>query len=1019
VTELTGRRAECDVLDQFLTAVRGGASRALVIYGEAGMGKTALLEYMADHAEGCRVVRAAGVQTEMELAFATLHQLCAPLLDYLERLPRPQRDALLTVFGLSAGPPPDRFLTGLAVLSLLSEAAGKEPLLCLIDDVQWADHASAQVLTFAARRLGTESVGLVLATRALSDDLAGLRRLAVAGLREADARALLEAALTGPVDAQVRDQIVAETHGNPLALLELPRTLTAAELAGGFGLPGALRLPGSVEESFQRRVGALPAETRRLLALAAADPVGDAALVWRAAGRLGIGPGSAGPAVEAGLAEFGARVRYRHPLVRSVAYRSAPARERHQAHAALAAATDPDVDPDRHAWHQAQATSAPDEDVAAELERSAGRARARGGLAAAAAFLEHAAILTPDPARRAGRALDAAQAKFQAGAFDAARDLLVMAEAGPITELQQARVDLLRAQIAFAMSRGSDAPPLLLGVAGRLERIDASLSRATYLDAMKAAMFAGRLAGPGGSLPEVARVVGAAARSLESPRAPDLLLVGLTARFNEGYAAGVPILRRALAAYASDVSEDEEVRSLWLAGTAAMHTWDDESWQAISARFVQLSRDTGSLTELPIALLLRAHLHLFSGELSAAASLLGELQAVADATGSHFTPYITWALAAWRGREAEVSALVEATITDAIQHGQGLAIAVASWAEAVLHNGLGHYGQAMTAAHRASCYDGELTPSDWALVELIEAATRSQMAETAAGALSRLAEQAEASGTDWVLGAAARCRALLSQGDAAEGLYREAITRLARTRMRPDLARAHLLYGEWLRRERRRAEAREQLRTAHGMLDAIGMDGFAERARRELRATGETARKRADAASDQQLTMQESQVAQLARDGMSNPEIGARLFLSPRTVQYHLGNVFAKLGISSRNQLRLVLPADAVTGLRRLHSERTGHCPSRANRLLRPGSPIATGDLRGRQPPRTRNQRPRTSRTSSSTDISWPGRASSPYAQAIDRPVPVPWLVPALATWRIRSRRARRENSGDDDARKL
>jgi DNA-binding CsgD family transcriptional regulator len=938
MAKLTGRRGECDILDQFVDAVRGGASRALVVQGEAGVGKTALLQYAADHAEGCRVVRALGVQTEMELAFATLHQLCAPLLPYLDRLPNPQRQALLTVFGLDEGPPPDRFLVGLAVLSLLAEAAAADPLLCLVDDVQWADRASARLLAFVGRRLGTESVGLVLGTRTLSDDLTGFEQLAVAGLREPDARTLLETALTVPIDAQVRDQIVAETGGNPLALLELPRTLTAAELAGGFGLPGVLRLPGSVEESFQRRVSALPGETQRLLVLAAADPIGDAALIWLAAGRLGIGPEAAEPAAESGLAELGIRIRFCHPLVRSVAYRSAPAAERRQAHAALAAATDPRLDPDRHAWHRAWSVSAPDEDVAMELERSAGRARARGGLSAAAAFLERATMLTPDPARRARRALDAAEAKMLAGAFDAALDLLAMAEAGPISELEQIGPDLVRAQIAFAKSRGTDAAPVLLDVAVRLERIDPSLSRETYLDAMKAAMFAGRLAGPGGGLQDIARVVGAAGWPAESLRAPDLLLAGLAANFNEGYSAAAPFLRRGVAAWASwagEASEQEEMRSLWMAGIAAQRIWDDDGYRRMADRYVQLARQTGSLSELPLALLHRAHVHLFSGELNAASSLFGELQAVADATGAHFTPYIAWALAAWRGEETEVSTMIEATITDAIDHGQGLSVAVASWAEALLYNGLGKYDQAVVAAHRASSYDGELTPKEWALVELVEAAVRSKMTATAVSAVSWLAGQADASGTDWALGIVARCRALLSEGDAAEELYRQALVHLARTRMRPDLARAHLLYGEWLRRERRRGEARDQLRTARELLDAIGMAGFAERARRELQATGETARKRAGPPTDHQLTAQERQIAQLARDGMSNPEIGARLFISPRTVGYHLGNVFLKLGISSRNQLGLVLPADALTGLPADRSTRVpGHVlVSRVSRL--------------------------------------------------------------------------------------
>jgi DNA-binding CsgD family transcriptional regulator len=916
MAELAGRRTECDILDQFVVAVRGGASRALVVHGEAGVGKTALVQYAAEHADGCRVVRAVGVQTEMELAFATLHQLCAPLLPYLDRLPDPQREALLTVFCLHPGPPPDRFLTGLAVLSLLAEAAAAEPLLCLVDDVQWADRASARVLAFVGRRLGTESVGLVFCTRALSADLAGFEQLAVAGLDQANARALLETALTVAIDAQVRDQIVEETRGNPLALLELPRSLTAAELAGGFGLPGVLRLPGSVEESFRQRVSVLPGETRRLLVLAAADPIGDAPLIWRAAERLGIGPAAAEPAARADLAELGIRIRFCHPLVRSVAYRSAPAAERRRAHAALADATDPGVDPDRHAWHRAQSVPGPDEEVALELERSAGRARARGGLSAAAAFLERATMLTPDPARRARRALDAAEAKMLAGAFDAALDLLAMAEVGPAGELQRIGPDLVRAQIAFAKSRGTDAAPVLMDVAGRLERVDPNLSRETYLDAMKAAMFAGRLAGPGGGLRDVARVAGAAAWPPQAPRAPDLLLAGLAANFNHGYATAVPFLRQGLAAWADwggGVSEQEEMRSLWMAGIAAQHIWDDDGYHRMAARYVQLARETGSLSELPLALLHRAHVHLFAGELNAAGSLFGELQAVADATGARFTPYIAWVLAAWRGEEATVATMIEATIGNAVEHGQGLSIAVASWAAALLYNGLGKYEQALAAALRASSYDGELTPKEWALVELVEAAARSKTADAGEGALSWLAGQADASGTDWALGNVARCRALLTEGDAAEELYRQAIVHLARTRMRPDLARAHLLYGEWLRRERRRGEARDQLRTAHELLDAMGMAGFAERARRELQATGETARKRAGAPTDHQLTAQERQIAQLARDGMSNPEIGARLFISPRTVGYHLGNVFLKLGISSRNQLSLVLPADALT----------------------------------------------------------------------------------------------------------
>jgi DNA-binding CsgD family transcriptional regulator len=910
---LTGRYTECGALDELVEAVRdGGESRALVVHGEVGVGKTALLEYLAGHARGCRVARAAGVQSEMELAFAGLHQLCAPMLDRLEVLPGPQRDALRTAFGMSAGPPPDRFLIGLAVLSLLSEVAEEQPLVCLVDDGQWLDHASAQVLAFVARRLGAESVGLVFAVRVPSSELAGLPELVVAGLHEADARALLDSVLLGPIDRRVRDQIVAETRGNPLALLELPRGLTLAELAGGFGLPGAVPLAGSIEESFQRRVGVLPHETRRLLQLAAADPTGDPALVWRAADRLGIGTEAAAPATDAGLAEFGTRVRFRHPLARSAAYRSAPAQDRQEVHRALAEATNPQLDPDRRAWHRAQAAPGPDEEIAAELERSADRVQARGGLAAAAAFLERATALTPDSTRRAGRALAAAHAKVQAGAFDAALDLLAVAEAGPLGEFEHARADLVRAWLAFATGRGSEAPSLMLAAARLLEPINADLARMTYLDALGLAIRAGHLAGPGGDVLTVARAAGAAP-SPRTPGAIDLLLDGLATQYNDGYAAALPILRKALSAFASGMSPEQEVRWLSIACVAAMRVWDDDGWEALSARHIRLARDLGALSELPYALGSRTHLLLFSGELTAAAALTGEAQAVKEATGSNLAPYGALGLAALRGSEAEASALVEATLRDVSLRGEGIAITVFEWANAVLNNGLAQYHKAMVAAQRAAENPWDLAFATWAVIELIEAAARSGMHEIAASAYQRLAEQTAASGTDWALGVDARSNALLSEGKAAERLYREAIARLSKTRLRVDLARAHLLYGEWLRRERRRSDAREQLRTAHRMLEAMGMEAFAERARRELQATGAAARKRTVSARHEELTAQEAQIARLARDGLSNPEIGTRLFISSHTVQYHLRKVFTKLGITSRSQLDRVLPDDSST----------------------------------------------------------------------------------------------------------
>jgi DNA-binding CsgD family transcriptional regulator len=910
---LTGRYTERGVLDQLVEAIRhAGESRALVVHGEAGAGKTALLEYLAGHAPGCRVARAAGVQSEMELAFAGLHQLCAPMLDRLEALPLPQRDALRTAFGMCAGPAPDRFLTGLAALSLLSQVAEDQPLVCLVDDEQWLDHASAQVLAFVARRLGAESVGLVFAARVPSSDLAGLPELVVHGLPEADARALLDSVLPGPIDGRVRDQIVAETRGNPLALLELPRGLSLAERAGGFGLPGAVPLAGSIEESFRRRVSALPYQTRRLLLLAAADPTGDPALVWRAASRLGIGADAAAPAADAGLAEFGTRVRFRHPLARSVAYRSAPAQERQEAHRALAEVTDQQLDPDRRAWHRAQAAPGPDKEVAAELERSAGRARARGGLAAAAAFLKQSATLTLDPAQRAGRALAAAQAKIQAGVFDVARDLLAMAESGPLSDFQQASADLMRAQLAFVTSRGGDAPALLLRAARRLEPIDVDLSRATYLDAVSAAIFAGRLASPGGDVLEVARAASAAPPPPHAPRVPDLLLDGTAAGIHVGYAAGVPALRRALADFGAGMSAEEELRWMWLGCITAMRVWDDDCWELLSARYVQLARETGALSELPLALTARAYILLFAGDLTAAASLAEELQAVKEATGSGLAPYSALGLAALRGDEAKASALIDATMQDVTRRGEGVGITFAQWANAALNNGLGHYDKAVGAGRHATAYDKDLASLCWSLVELIEAAARCGRTETATGAYRQLTDMASASGTDWVLGAQARSRALLSEGEAAERLYREAIARLGKTRLRVDLARAHLLYGEWLRRERRRTEAREHLRTAHRMLEAMGIAAFAERAMRELQATGETARKRTLPGRYEELTAQEAQIARLARDGLSNPEIGTRLFISAHTVQYHLRKVFTKLGITSRSQLDRVLPSPAT-----------------------------------------------------------------------------------------------------------
>ena len=906
---LQDRHDERNLLDRLLEAVRRHESRVLVLRGEAGVGKTALLEYAVERASGCRVARAAGVQSEMELPFAGLQQLYAPMLDRAEHLPPPQRDALGTAFGLSSGKPPDRFLVGLAALSLLAEVAEERPLVCVVDDAQWLDHASAQTLAFVARRLLAESIALVFAMREPDEqqELAGMPELMLQGLRDGDARALLGSAIPGPLDERVRDRIVAETRGNPLALLELPRDFTPAELAGGFGLPDPLAVPDRIEQSFRKRVAPLPDSTRLLLLVAAAEPIGDPVLAWRAAERLGIGVDAAAAAETAGLCEFGARVRFRHPLVRSAVYRAASPEERRRVHRALASATDADVDPDRRAWHRAQAAAGLDEDVAAELERSAGRAQARGGLAAAAAFLEQAARLTPNRARRGGRALAAAQAKHQAGAPDSALALLATARAGPLDDLQNARVDLLHAQIAFAVNRGRDAPPLLLTAAKRLEPLDGGLARATYLDALSAASFVGRLAS-GGDLREVARAARQAPAPSQPPRAADLLLDGLSLLFTEGYPAGAPVVKQALSAFRSEeMSPEDGLRWLWLASRAAVDLWDDETWDVLATRHVRLARDAGGLSVLPMALISRIAVHLNAGELPAAAALNEEAQAVTDATASHLAPYGALAIAAWRGREGEAAGLIASNIKEAVARGEGQGLALIDWTSAVLFNGLGRYEDALAPAAQAGAHREEL-PFAWGLVEFIEAATRVGLSARATDALQRLSESTRASSSDWALGIEARSRALLSDGDAAELLYREAIDRLGRTRVRVALARAHLVYGEWLRRERRRVDAREQLRTAHNLFSTMGMEAFAERAARELLATGETARKRAGEPFVE-LTAQEAQIARLARDGHTNPEIGAQLFISPRTVEWHLRNVFAKLGISSRRELRRVVPA--------------------------------------------------------------------------------------------------------------
>jgi DNA-binding CsgD family transcriptional regulator len=904
---LLGRRSECAALDELVASVRAGPSRALVLRGEAGVGKSALLAYLAQRSSGCAVARATGVESEMELAFAGLQQLCAPFADRLERLPAPQRNALGIAFGVRDGDAPDRFLVGLAVLSLMSAAAETRPLVCIVDDAQWLDRATAQALAFVGRRLGAESVGLVFAVREPSDEqrLDGLPDLVVEGLDDADARELLDAVVTGPMDEDVRERLLAEAYGNPLALLELPRGRTPAELAGGYGRGEPPVLASRIEQRYQEQLATLPPPTRLLVLVAAAEPVGDPVLVWRAAATLGIERDAEGPAIAAGVVEFGAQVRFRHPLMRSAAYLAAEPLERQRVHHALAEVTDAGADPDRRAWHLAQATSGLDEDVAAELERSATRARARGGLAATAAFHERAAALTPDPTRRAQRALVAARSSHRAGAEDAALRLLTMARKGPLDELENARAQLLHAQIAFATARGRDAPPLLIEAAKRLEPLDANLARETYLEAFAAALSADRLV-QGGDAREIAAAVLEAGWG-SSTRACDRLLDGLALATSEGYVAGATVLKEALRAFRDEpLSEEDELRWLWLAGNVARALGDDAAWDELTARQLKLARRAGALSLLPIALTDRVGVELFSGRIAVAMSLAAEADAVVEATGSHLALRGSIMLANWRGRDAEAAALIRARSEDVLRRGEGLWLRTNDWGSAIRYNGLGRYDDALAAAERAAQDPRGLGLSISLAAELIEAAARSGKPERAADPLAALAAIAGAAGTDWALANHARAAALLAEGAAAEDLYEEAIERLSRTGGRETLARAHLVYGEWLRRENRRVDAREQLRTAHSLLSDIGMEAFAERARRELLATGETVRKRTIETLDD-LTPQEAQIARLAADGQTNQEIGGQLFLSPRTVEWHLRKVFGKLGISSRKQLRAAL----------------------------------------------------------------------------------------------------------------
>lgn len=916
MSALAGRAAECRMLDDLLTSVRAGSSEVRVLLGEAGIGKSSLLRHLRASASDFLTLGATGIESDMELPFAGLQQACAPILELRQTLPAPQRAALEGAFGLSeAAPGSDRFLVGLALVGLLAAASVEQPVLLVIDDVQWLDSVSAQTLFFVARRLLAERVCLALALRTPIDGVAGLPAMAVGGLDDEHARELLETHFPGRLDPAVRDRIVAEARGNPLALLAITKDLSAVELAGGYQRPDKRPVVAEIEDRYQAMVQALPPGARQLLLLAASEPVGDPVLLRRAMQQLGIEPAAATAAEDAGLVVIDTRVRFQHPLARTVVYRSATLLERRNVHAALAVCTDPATDPDRRAWHRALATDNVDAHVADELEASARRARSRGGTAAAAAFLTRAVELTPDPALRGSRALDAAEAHREVASFEAAHQLLATAELCPLSELQRARQAQLRTRLAFVSARTrGDAEGLVAAVDGfhsvaaQLERLDAAMATEAYLEAMSAAMYLGRH-----SRPKAAQIASAARQAFAGTpavRPLDEVTHALADRLALGAEMSMPTMVRAVETLKRAGREELAGRShgwFWL-GFPIVHesliheVWDDEGWHEIATYAMGLASERGALALLPSALLARAGAHMEGGELESAQAYVAEANETAIATGYTPLKYHRLVLSAWRGDDAEATRLINSALKDSTSRGEGRIAGVAHYSTAILHNGRGRYPEALQAALHAFEYEdlgffGEL------LIELIEAAVRADDPESAGQALCRLETRTLACDSPRALGSLARSRALLARDTEAEQFFLEALDHFGRTRQAMHIARTHLLYGEWLRRHRAAKQARHQLRAAHASLQQMGAAGFAERARRELQAAGAKTRRQPMTTGDT-LTAQEYQIAQLAGRGLTNQEIAGQLFISAHTVEYHLRKVFAKLNIRSRRELR-------------------------------------------------------------------------------------------------------------------
>jgi DNA-binding CsgD family transcriptional regulator len=908
---LIDRSAEKQALSGLLDSVRQGMSGALVLRGEPGVGKSALLAYAGQHAEDTQVVRMVAVESEKNLGFAAVHQLLMPFLPFGDRLPEPQCRALGVAFGLVSGPPADRFLVGLAVLTLLSDVAETRPVLCVVDDAQWLDAESADLLSFVARRLLADRVGLLFGIRETADAeeprLLDLPSLRISGLPEQAAHELLATSISQPIDPSVAARIVAETEGNPLALVEAARELDWDQLGGRAPLPDPLPVGHRLELTFRRRVRELPPDTQALLLLAAACAPGQGHLLWQAAAELGIPESASLPAEAAGLVDFSPQARFSHPLIRSAVYHGATATERRLAHRALASASDPELDVVSRAWHLAAAATRRDEGVAAELDAAARRTRSRGGYAATAVLLERAAQLTPAAESRAERQLAAAETHVLAGTMDRADVLAVEATRGLRNPLSAAQATHLRGRIQAACGRVAEAVVALVNAAERLRLLDPHAAREALLSALESAAFAG-WASSALLLEEIARTAGRLPPTGDPPDSvPNLLLRAHTARLTRGYAAGVPAMRAAvLAVLGEDLDADLVLRHFELTTIGAVDLLDDAAVEALTTRWIEQARESGALAKLASGLAFRStFVDGQSGRLAAAwtvdaeARELGEVThnpAVVPPTGAHRV-----ILLALSGREAEARETAAAVAREAPTRGAAGEAALAAYGLGVLEIGLGNYAAAVGCLEPAYKDDTPLIGT-YALPDLVEAAARGGRRGLAQSALQRLADRAGSTATPLALGLLARSEALLANPDEAEPKYEAALPLLGRTLAAPQLARAHLLYGEWLRRQRRRRESRDQLRQALDMFEGMGLDAFAERTRVELRATGERVLRRR-VGTPPELTPQEAQIAALVSRGQANREIATQLFVSPSTVEYHLRKVFRKLGLTSRTQL--------------------------------------------------------------------------------------------------------------------